>query len=138
MILTKELCKAIYNRSRLRNRFCKAIYNWTFVHNHFVASNWNVGCSGYLDNFKILRILTLTFNCGFPCALGLEKLQKTPWCNYILIKLPNFVFIVLWRFTFFCPLDGDVCQRSMSGNPACSEPTLILRESNTACHLKKP
>ena len=32
--------------------------------------------SGYLGNFKILSILTLTFNCGFPCALGL--VPKTP------------------------------------------------------------
>ena len=38
-----------------------------------------------------LSILTLTFNGGFPCALGLEKLWKMSWCNYILIKLQNFV-----------------------------------------------
>ena len=50
--------------------------DWEFVHCHFVASNWNAGCGGYLDNFKILSILTLNFNCGFPCALGLEKLWK--------------------------------------------------------------
>ena len=102
-------------------KVAKAIYNWKFVHHHFVASNWNVGCGGYLDNFKILCILTSTFNCGFLCALGLEKLQKTPWCNYVLIRLPNFVFIVVWTFTLFCPLCGDIYQRSTSGNLACSE-----------------
>ena len=37
-----------------------------------------------------LSILTLTFNCSFLCALDLEK-QKMPQCNYVLIKLPNFV-----------------------------------------------
>ena len=36
-------------------------------------------------NFKILSILTFTFNCGFPCALGLEKLQKMARCNKVLI-----------------------------------------------------
>ena len=64
----------------------KAIYNWKFVHHHFVASNWNSGCGGYLDNFKILSILTLTFSCDFPCVLGLEKLQK---------MLLNFLFIAV-------------------------------------------
>ena len=54
----------------------KAIYNWKSVNCHSVTSNWNAGCSGYLDNFNILSILTLTFNCGFPCALGLAP--KTP------------------------------------------------------------
>ena len=116
----------------------KAIYNWKFVHRHVVASNWNARCGGYLDNFKILSILTLTFNCGFPCTLGLEKLRKMPRCNYVLIKLPNFVFIFVWRLTLFCPLRGDVYQKSTSGNPACSEPTVILRESNTAYHSKRP
>ena len=95
--------------------FCclhKAIYNWRFVHCHFAASNWNDWCGGYLDNFKILSILTLTFSSGFPCAVGLEKLQKMPQCNYILIKLPNFVFLVVWRFTLFCPMCGEAYQRS--------------------------
>ena len=50
-----------------------------------------MGCSGYLRNFKILIILTLTFICGFPCALGLERLWKMPRRNYVLIKLPTFV-----------------------------------------------
>ena len=74
----------------------------------FCSFKLKCGCGGYLDNFKILSILTLTFKCGFPCPLGLEKLRKMPRCNYILIKLPNFVFIVVWRFTLFCPLRGDV------------------------------
>ena len=122
-----------------------AIYNWNFLHRHFVASNWNAGCSGYLDNFKILSILT--FNCGFLCkypyfllwfslCLGLEKLWRMPLCNYVLFKLLNFVFTVVWRFTLFCPFCGSVYQRSTSGNPACSEFTAILRESNTVHHLK--
>ena len=109
-----------------------------FVDHHFVASNWNAGCGGYLDNYKILIILTLTSNCGFPCALGLEKLQKMPRYNYVHIKLPNFVFIVVWRFTLFCPLGGGIYQRSMSGNSTCREPTAILWESNTAYHSKRP
>ena len=63
----------------------------------FWTSNWNAGCGGYLDNFKILSILTLTFKCGFPCALRLEKLRKTPWFNYILIKLPG---LMNWYWTY--------------------------------------
>ena len=118
--------------------YSKAIYNWKFVHRHFEASNWNAGFGGYLNNFKILTILILTFNCGFPCAPGLETLRKTSQCNYVLIKLPNFVFIVVWKFAFFCPLRGDVYHRSTSGNLACSEPVAILRESNTAYHSKRP
>ena len=131
----------------------KATFSWMFVHCHFVALNLNAGRSGYLDNFKIFSMLTLTFNCGFPCDLGLEKLRKMPWCNYILIKLPDFPFIVVWKmpwcnyiliklpdfpfivvwiFTLFCPLRGHIYQRYMSGNLACSEPTAILRESNFA------
>ena len=110
----------------------KATFSWMFVHCHFVALNLNAGRSGYLDNFKIFSMLTLTFNCGFPCDLGLEKLRKMPWCNYILIKLPDFPFIVVWIFTLFCPLRGHIYQRYMSGNLACSEPTAILRESNFA------
>ena len=41
-------------------------------------------------------MLTLTFNCGFLCALGLQKLQKTPLCNYILIKITKLYFIKLF------------------------------------------
>ena len=41
---------------------------------------------------------------------------------------------VVWRFTLFCPLREDIYQRSTSGNPACSEPTAILKQSNTAYH----
>ena len=64
-------------------------------------------CGGYLDNFKILSNLTLTFNCGFPHVLALEKIPKT---SRFLINLPNLLFIVVWRFTLFCPLRGDVYQ----------------------------
>ena len=52
-----------------------------------------------LDNFKILSIITLSFNCGFPYTLGLEKL-RTSRCNYVLLELPN-VFTVVGRFTLF-------------------------------------
>ena len=48
------------------------------------------------------------------------------WCNYVLIKLPNFVFIIVWRFTLFCPLGGDLYQRSTFGNLPCSEPTALV------------
>ena len=58
-------------------------------------------CGGYLDNFRILSILTLTFNCVFPCALGHEKLRETPRCTYVLIKLPNFVFEDLIYFALY-------------------------------------
>ena len=37
---------------------------------------YHIRYCGYLGNFKILSILPLTFNCAFPCALGLENLQK--------------------------------------------------------------
>ena len=80
----------------------------------------------------------MTFNCGFTCALGLEKLRETPWCNYVLIKLTNFIFLVERRFSLFCPLRGVVYQGSTSGNLACSGPTAILRESSTAYHSKRP
>ena len=80
----------------------------------------------------------MTFNCGFTCALGLEKLRETPWCNYVLIKLTNFIFLVERIFSLFCPLRGVVYQRFTSGNPGCSGPTAILRQSNTAYHSKRP
>ena len=117
--------KTLFNIS---NPTAKAIYNWKFVHRYFVALNWNAGCVGYLDNFKILSILT--FPLRFSFALGLEKLRQMPRYNYVLIKLPNFVFVVVWRLTLFCLLRGDVYQRSTSGNPTSNEPT-ILRESDT-------
>ena len=67
----------LLNLIRHQPNIDKAIYNWKFVHRHFVTSNCNAECGGYLDNFKILSIYRLTFNCGFPCAFGLEKLRHT-------------------------------------------------------------
>ena len=74
----------------------EAIYNWNFIHRHFVGSNRNAGCNGYLDNFKILSILTLNFNCGFPWALGLEKLQETPRCTTSSLSYQTF-FLYLYE-----------------------------------------
>ena len=51
---------------------------------------------GIFGKIQILRMLTLTFNCGFLCALGLQKLQKTPLCNYILIKVTKLYFTKLF------------------------------------------
>ena len=61
--------------------------------------------------------------------------RKTTRCNYFLIKLANFALIVVWRFTLFLPFAW--VQRSTSGNPACSDPTAIPRESNTVYHSKR-
>ena len=61
--------------------------------------------------------------------------RKTTRCNYFLIQLANFALIVVWRFTLFLP--SAWVQRSTSGNPACSDPTAIPRESNTVYHSKR-
>ena len=110
-----------------------SIIESSFIHGHFVASNWNTGGVGYLDNFKILSILILTLNFGFPCALGLENLRKMPWCNYV----TKLCFYSRMKVHFISPSAWDVYQTSTSENPTCSEPMTILRESNTLYHLKR-
>ena len=92
----------------------------------FCSFKLNAGCGGYLD-----------FQLWFCLCFWSKKLWKMPRCNYVLIKLPNFFFIVVWRFTLFCPLHGGVYQKFMSGNLACTEPTGILRGSDTAYHWKR-
>ena len=59
----------------------------------------------------------------FLVLLVLKNYEKCLDVTYVLIKLPNFIFLVEGIFSLFCPLRG------VEGNPASSGPTVILRES---------
>ena len=74
--------------------------------------SYKVGYDGYLDNFKTVSILTLTFDCGFSCGLGLEKLRKMPQYNYVAIKLP-LLFLQLYEDLLYFALCMGVSTRDL-------------------------